>query len=86
MSCLTYAYMCVCMFFLKWDTTVWVFYFNKTFFERFYLFIWERVRKRDSEQGGRVEGEAESTLSREPDVGLHPRTLGLWPEPKGAAW
>ena len=28
------------------------------------------------------EGEAGSPLSREPNVGLDPRTLGSWPEPK----
>jgi len=28
------------------------------------------------------EGEAVFPLSREPDAGLDPRTLGSWPEPK----
>ena len=30
---------------------------------------------------GQGEGEADSLLSREPDMGLDPRTLGSWPEP-----
>ena len=45
------------------------------FLKRFYLFKRERMRENTS---GReeVEGEADSLLSREPDVGLDPRTLG----------
>ena len=37
-----------------------------------------REREREHKQGGGVEaeGEAGSPLSREPDVGLDPRTLG----------
>ena len=31
---------------------------------------------------GRVREEADFLLSREPDVGLNPRTLGSCPEPK----
>ena len=31
------------------------------------------------------EGEADSPLSREPDVGLDRRTLGSWPHPKADA-
>ena len=52
------------------------------FFKRFYLFEREREereREREREQstaGGGGEGEADSLLSREPDVGLDPRTLG----------
>ena len=45
------------------------------------LFIWvkERVIKRAWAVGG-SEGEADSSLSKEPDVRLDPRTLGSWPE------
>jgi len=42
------------------------------FFLRFYLLERERERARTE---GRAEGEAGSPLSREPDVGLDPRTL-----------
>jgi len=44
-------------------------------------------REKESMNGGGVEGEgeADSPLSREPDVGLDPRTLGSWPEPKADA-
>ena len=31
------------------------------------------------------EGEADSPLSRDPDMGLHPRTPGSGPEPKADA-
>ena len=41
------------------------------------LFIYLReIEKRRGEQGEEGEGEAESPLSREPDAGLDPRTLG----------
>ena len=55
--------------------------FKDYFFKRFYLFIYLRVRERERERkktqaGGGTEGEADSPLSREPDVGLHPRALG----------
>ena len=44
------------------------------FFLRFYLFT---DGERESTQAGRAaEGEADSPLSREPDTGLNPRTLG----------
>ena len=36
--------------------------------------------------GAEGEGEADSLLSREPSVGLNPRTLGPWPELKADAW
>ena len=54
------------------------------FFLRFYLF----ERERESRQAGEAaegEGEAGSPLSREPDVGLDPTTLGSRPEPKADA-
>ena len=43
-----------------------------------------RVREHKQGEGQRErEGEADSLLSREPNViaELHPRTLGSWPEP-----
>uniref|UniRef100_M3XYM3 Uncharacterized protein n=1 Tax=Mustela putorius furo TaxID=9669 RepID=M3XYM3_MUSPF len=40
------------------------------------LFIHLRERQSTSRETGRGEGEADSPLSREPDVGLNPRTLG----------
>jgi len=43
------------------------------FFLRFYLF--DRGRER-AQAGGVGEGEADSPLSKEPHVGLDPRTLG----------
>jgi len=43
---------------------------------------WERACKPGEQQAG---GEAGSPLSREPDDGLDPRTLGSWPEPKADA-
>ena len=51
----------------------------------------EQVRDRENvcmswrwrEEKGK--GEAGSPLSREPDLGLDPRTLGSWPEPKADA-
>ena len=54
----------------------------------FILFIWERewVSMRETEgeheQGGRAEVEVDSLLSREPDAGLDPRSLGSWSELK----
>jgi len=41
----------------------------------------ERERACTGSRGG-AEGEADSPLSRELNVGLHPRTLGSCPEPK----
>ena len=51
------------------------------FFKRFCLFEREKEHKW---QEGVAEGEreADSLLSREPDMGLEPRTLRLWPELK----
>ena len=48
-----------------------IFYF--LIFKRFYLFERKRVSERALAEG---EGEAFSRLSREPDAGLDPRTLG----------
>jgi len=38
-----------------------------------------------TQAGGEGEGEAGLPPSREPDVGLDPRTLRSWPEPKADA-
>ena len=41
------------------------------------LFVYWRVRvKKEAEWGGQRGGEADSLLSREPDVGLYPRIPG----------
>jgi len=45
----------------------------------------ERDSERGNTSGGVGEGEADSPLSREPDAGLNPRTLGSWPELKADA-
>ena len=47
------------------------------FFLRLYLiYLLERVRERMNGGGPEGDGEADSLLSREPDVGLDPRTPG----------
>jgi len=50
---------------------------KETFFPKdcIYLFDGEREHKRGEWQAG-AEGEAGSPQSKEPDVGLNPRTLG----------
>ena len=61
-------------------------YFLFIYFKDFYLFTWDRERERAHKQGeGQAEGEADSLLSKEPDVGLDSRNLGSWPEPKAEA-
>ena len=40
-----------------------------------FIFLTEREREREQARGAR-EGEADSPLSREPNAGLDPRTLG----------
>lgn len=47
------------------------------------LFICQRERAQQWER--QAEGEAGSLLSKEPDVGLDPRTAGSWPEPEADA-
>ena len=42
-------------------------------------------RESRSRGKGREEGEADSSLSMEPSMGLHPRILGLGPELKADA-
>ena len=54
------------------------FYFFKDF-----IYLTERDTAREGTQaGGAGEGEEGSPLSRDPNAGLDPRTLGLRPEPK----
>jgi len=56
------------------------------FYFKDFIYLCVREREREHKQGERqAEGEADSPLSREPDEGLDPRTLGLWPEPKADA-
>jgi len=43
------------------------------------------LSERGNTSRGRGEGEAGFLLSREPDAGLDPRTLGSGPEPKADA-
>ena len=46
------------------------------------------LRKKECKQGKQQaegKGEADSALSREPHVGLDPRTPGSWPEPEADA-
>ena len=55
---------------------------------KIYLFIHltEKESKSAHKQGeGQAEGEGDSSLSREPDKGLAPRTPGSRPEPKAGA-
>ena len=53
---------------------------------RFFLFDRERHSERGNTSGGRGErGEAGFPPSREPNVGLNPRTLGSGPELKADA-
>ena len=47
--------------------------------KRFYLYDREHKQREQQRGGG---GEAGSPLSREPEAGLDPRTLGSWPELK----
>ena len=45
------------------------------FFKRFYLFNGEKEHQWGGGGGSEAKGEADSLLSREPDMGLSPRTL-----------
>ena len=49
--------------------------------QNFFKFIYLRKRERESSQAER-KGEASCLLSQESDMGLDPRTLESWPEPK----
>ena len=64
--------------------TIWIicYYFSKKIlFER----QWEREREKHDWGWEGTEGEADSSLSREPDVGVDPGTLRSWPELKADA-
>ena len=45
------------------------------FFKKDFMYLFEREKER-SQAGGEREGEVDSLLSREPDAGYDPRTLG----------
>ena len=56
--------------------------FEDFFLKGFYVFIHERHTHRERERGRGI-GRGRGRLpSREPDVGLHPRTPGPYPELK----
>ena len=60
----------------------WCMYFLK-FLKKICIYSFERRKEHKQGGGAEAEEEADSLLSREPDVGLHLRTLGsLRPEPK----
>ena len=76
--------------FVEWlqviyEEVVEVYFFLILLFKRILCF-WERQRANKQERehewrgGAEGEGEADSLLQREPKVGLHPETLGSWPE------
>jgi len=48
----------------------------------FKIYLSEREITEHKQREQQAEGETDSPLSREPDVGLNPRTLGLCLEPK----
>ena len=56
-----------------------------SFLKKDFIYLFNTDRKGERTQVGGAaegEGEADSPLSKEPDVGLDPRTLRLWPELK----
>ena len=60
--------------------SVWFFFFED------FIYLFDRERAQVGREAGRERGrEAGSLLSREPDAGLDPGTLGSWPEPKAEA-
>ena len=79
---MTSSSLIICLWMDTWPASIiWLF-----FFKDFYLFIWQteitsRQRGRQRERGR----EAGSPLSREPNLGLNPKTLGSRPEPKAEA-
>ena len=63
--------------------TILSFIFFIFIFLKDFIYLIERGRKHEFRWGGAErEEEADFTLSRDPDAGLDPRTLGSWPEPK----
>ena len=56
----------------------------KLLFSKDFICSFDREREK-SQKGGTAEGEAGTPLSREPDVGPHPRTQGPGPELKADA-
>ena len=69
-----------------------IYFLNFFSFYFFIEFMYWFERQREIERAWawgwwrEAEGEADSPPSREPNVGLHPRTLGSWPEPKAEAY
>ena len=64
---------------------VFLFFLFKRYFTHLFGKGRERVRERNYKQGeweAKGEGEADSSLSREPHAGIHPRTLGSGSELK----
>ena len=61
------------------------FYLFDFIFKIVCIHLRERDRENEWDGGAEGEGEADSPLSREPDVGLHPRTWRSRPEPKAHA-
>ena len=55
------------------------------FFKKDFMYLFDRERERDQVGRQAEREEAGSPLSRQPDVGLDPRTLRSWPEPKSEA-
>ena len=53
-------------------------------FKKDFIYLSERERER-ARAGGEAERETAFPLSRDPNVGLHPRTLGSQPELKADA-
>jgi len=55
-----------------------IYVYHSFFLEILFIYLRERETGTEHEQGKEVEGEGEahSLLSREPDAGLDPRTLG----------
>jgi len=68
------------IFYIQWSDLALLFFF-------FFKILFFYQRERGKAQAGRAagEGEAGSPLSKEPGVGLNPRTLGSRPKPKADA-
>ena len=54
---------------------------NFLFFKTLFIYL----REREHQQGEQEKEKQTPPLSREPNSGLNPRTLGSWPEPKAEA-